>query len=80
MSRLRRTHLRQTQNPPLLSKYSVDDNDDFVVDDEVTFGRNIRSREFGKIIHENDILSDYVKFRLWLARQLALGKFEKVWG
>lgn len=24
-------------------------------------------------------LSDYVKFRLWLARQLAMKKFEQVW-
>ena len=25
-------------------------------------------------------LSDYVKFRLWLARQLALKKFDEKWG
>jgi hypothetical protein len=27
-----------------------------------------------------DDLSDYVKFRLWLARQLALKKYEETWG
>jgi hypothetical protein len=27
-----------------------------------------------------DDLSDYVKFRLWLARQLALKKFNEKWG
>lgn len=25
-------------------------------------------------------LSDYVKFRLWLARQLAMKKYEETWG
>ena len=80
---LRKTHLTQTQKlqhrPP--SKLSLDGNDDLIIDDEVTFGRNLKSRDFGKIIHEEDVeLSDYVKFRLWLARQLALKKYQETWG
>jgi hypothetical protein len=30
--------------------------------------------------HDEDNLSDHVKFRLWLARQLALKKFDEVHG
>ena len=56
---------------------SLDDNDDFIVDDEVTFGRNRRAEQFGKVVHEDVELSDYVKFRLWLARQLAMRAYEK---
>ena len=74
----RKTHQKQTQSQPL-SKFDLDDSD-LIIDDELTFGRNLRSREFGKIIHEDLELSDYVKFRLWLARQLALKKFEEVHG
>ena len=82
MSLLRKTLLKQTQKPLLVSKFGIDDdNDDIVVDDEITFGRNLRARDFGKIIHEDDVeLSDYVKFRLWLARQLALRKYEETHG
>jgi len=78
VSLLRKTHLKQTQKP--LSKHGLDDNDDLVVDDEVTFGRNRRASEFGKIVDEDLELSDYVKFRLWLARHLALMKFKEVHG
>ena len=59
-----------------LSKNDLDDSY-IVVDDEVTFGRNRNLHKFGKVI-DND-LSDYVKFRLWLARQLALKKYNKTW-
>ena len=72
----RRTHLKQTQS--LLfqqSKFDLEDSD-LILDDEVTFGRNRRSQEFGKVV-EDDELSDYVKFRLWLARQLAMRAYEK---
>jgi len=74
----RRTHLKQTQS--LLfqqSKFDLEDSD-LIIDDEVTFGRNRHSAEFGKIVE--DELSDYVKFRLWLARQLALKKYKEVHG
>ena len=67
---------QQTPKPP----NNLDDNDDFVIDDEVTFGRNLRSRDFGKIVHEDVELSDHVKFRLYLARMLALKKHQAVWG
>ena len=72
--------LRKTQKPLLRPLSNLEENDDFVVDDEVTFGRNLRSRYFGKIIHEDIDLSDHVKFRLWLARQLALKKYTEIWG
>jgi hypothetical protein len=73
----RRTHLKQTQS--LLhqqSKFDLEDSD-LIIDDEVTFGRNRRSEEFGKVVE--DELSDYVKFRLWLARQMALAKYKEKW-
>ena len=73
----RRTHLKQTQS--LLfqqSKFDLEDSD-LIIDDEVTFGRNRRSTEFGKVVE--DELSDYVKFRLWLARQLAMAKYKEKW-
>ena len=71
----RRTHLKQTQS--LLfqqSKFDLDDSD-LIIDDEVTFGRNLKARNFGKVIEDD--LSDYVKFRLWLARQLAMRAYKK---
>jgi hypothetical protein len=73
----RRTHLKQTQS--LLfqqSKFDLEESD-LILDDEVTFGRNRRSAEFGKVVE--DELSDYVKFRLWLARQLAMAKYKEKW-
>ena len=73
----RRTHLKQTQS--LLfqqSKFDLEDSD-LIIDDEVTFGRNRRSTEFGKVVE--DELSEYVKFRLWLARQLAMAKYKEKW-
>jgi len=53
------------------------DDSDFEFNDEVTFGRNRRSAEFGKLIDDELELSDHVKFRLWLARQLALAKYRE---
>jgi len=73
----RRTHLKQTQSLlPQQSKFDLDGSD-LIIDDEVTFGRNLKSRNFGKVV--KDELSDYVKFRLWLARQLALAKYKEKW-
>ena len=51
------------------------DDSDLIIDDEVTFGRNLKARDFGKLVEED--LSDYVKFRLWLARQLAMRAYDK---
>jgi hypothetical protein len=73
----RRTHLKQTQS--LLfqqSKFDLEDSD-LIIDDEVTFGRNLKSRDYGKVV--DDELSDYVKFRLWLARQRAMAKYKEKW-
>ena len=77
MSLLRKTHLKQTPKP-LLQRSDLDDAV-LVVDDEVTFGRNLRARDFGKVVDEDPELSDRVKFRLWLARQLALKKHRETW-
>ena len=75
--KLKRQLKQNQQKPLLLSNHGLDDNDDIVVDDEVTFGRNRRASEFGKVVDEDPILTDYVKFRLWLARQLAMRAYEK---
>ena len=78
MSLQRKTHLKQTQKPLLQqSNFDLEDSD-LIIDDEVTFGRNLRSRDFGKLVEEE--LSDYVKFRLWLARQLAMKAYEQAHG
>jgi len=76
----RKTHLKQTQSQPLRqqSKFDLEDSD-LIIDDEVTYGRNRRSQEFGKLV-EDDELSDYVKFRLWLSRQIALAKYREAHG
>ena len=80
MSLQRKSQLKQTQKPLLQqSKFDLDDSD-LIIDDEVTFGRNLKARNFGKIVDEDPELSDYVKFRLWLARQLAMKKFYQVHG
>jgi hypothetical protein len=75
----RRTHLNQTQSQPLRQQSKFDlDGSDLIIDDELTFGRNRRSEQFGKVVH-SDELSEYVKFRLWLARQLAMAKYKEKW-
>jgi hypothetical protein len=74
----RKSQLKQTQKPLLQrSNFGLDDSD-LILDDEVTYGRNRRAEAFGKVIEDD--LSDYVKFRLWLARQLALKKYQETWG
>lgn len=40
-------------------------------------------RRFGLVTtteHNDDAVSDYVKTRLWLARQIALARFQKLYG
>ena len=74
--KLKRQLKPNQQKPLLLSNFGEDDNDDIIVDDDVTFGRNRKAGEYGKLVH-SDELSDYVKFRLWLARQLAMRAYEK---
>ncbi len=78
MTLQRKTHLKQTQS--LLfqqNKFDLEDSD-LIIDDEITFGRNRKSGEFGQVVE--DELSDYIKFRLWLARQRAMAKYLEVWG
>jgi hypothetical protein len=72
--------LSRNQQKPLLSNFLVDEDDVIIVDDDVTFGRNRQANQFGKLVHDKDQLSDHVKFRLWLARQLALKKYQETWG
>ncbi len=54
-------------------------NDDgFLIDDEDIYVQYRRPEVKDKpSIEDDDELSDYVKFRLFLARQLALEKFRK---
>ena len=75
MSLLRKSQLKQTQKP-LLPQSDLEE-DDIVVDDDVTFGRNRQSKQFGKVVHEDDDLSDYVKIRLALARERALQAYRE---
>ena len=78
MNLLRKSQLKQTQKPLLQqSNFGLDDSD-LILDDEITFGRNLKARDFGKVV-EDDELSDYVKFRLWLARQRAMAKYKEKW-
>jgi hypothetical protein len=71
---LRKSQLKQTQKP--LSKLDLEDSD-LIVDDEITVGRNLKARNFGKLVEDD--LSDYVKFRLWLARQRAMAAYKEKW-
>ncbi len=74
MTLLRKSQLKQTQKP--LSKLDLEDSD-LIVDDEITVGRNLKARNFGKLVEDD--LSDYVKFRLWLARQRAMAAYKEKW-
>jgi hypothetical protein len=75
VSLLRKT----TRKSQLRSNPKGLDDSDFEVNDEVTFGRNRQAKQFGNVV-EDDELSDHVKFRLWLARQIALAKYREVHG
>ena len=58
--------------------FGLDDSDDDVVqNDDLATG--YRRRDLNKIEHEDGI-SDYVRWRLFLARQLALFKYREKWG
>jgi hypothetical protein len=72
-------------NPSRLS-YLINGNTfGYLIDDEdILSGYRIDTRirrpiEESKLDNDDD-LSDYVKFRLWLARQLALRKYNEKWG
>jgi len=73
---LRKTQLKQTQNQPLSNRL-LEDSNSLIIDDEIVFGRNLQARKFGQIV--DDDLSDYVRWRLWRARQIALAKYKEKW-
>ena len=76
--KLRRQLRQSQQKPQLLSNFGIDDNDDIIVDDDVTFGRNRQAKKFGKVVHDEDTeLSPYVKIRLALARMKAMDAYKK---
>jgi predicted helicase len=78
VSLLRKSQQKQTPKP-LRPQNNLDDDTDFIIDDEVKFGRNIQSRNFGKIVHEDVNLSDYVTVRLAVARAKAMEAYRKRW-
>jgi hypothetical protein len=56
--------------------FGIDDNDDDIVqNDDLATG--YRRRDLTKIEHEDDV-SEYVRWRLFLARQLAMMKYREV--
>lgn len=76
--KLKRQQKQNQQKPLLLSNFGIDDNDDIIVDDDVTFGRNRQAKKFGKVVHDEDTeLSSYVKIRLALARMKAMQAYKK---
>ena len=56
--------------------HRADDLDDALEDDIIT---SYRRRDLNKIEHEDGI-SEHVRWKLFLARQLALLKHKQVWG
>ena len=75
MSLLRKT-TRKSQ--PRSNPKGLDDSE-FEINDEITFGRNRQSTQFGKLIHEDDDLSDYVIDRLAQARARAMDAYRAKW-
>jgi hypothetical protein len=52
-----------------------------VYDDDIYVGYSRRPQDFRFIpVDDDEELSDYVKFRLWFARQMALKRYEEKWG
>ena len=69
-------HLPRTLRP--LSNLDLDDNDDTDYSDELDL--QVGYRRSIPVVTEPDVeIDDYVRTRLWLARQLALLKFEQTW-
>jgi hypothetical protein len=52
--KLKRQLRQSQQKPQLLSNFGIDDNDDIIVDDDVTFGRNRQAKKFGKVVRDED--------------------------
>jgi hypothetical protein len=68
---------RKTTLKGEIVRYGLND-DEIVIDDDITFGRNRNKIKLQQ--EDQDELSDYVKFRLFLARQLAMRKYHQTWG
>lgn len=75
MSLLRKT---TRKNQPRSNPKGLDDSE-YEVNDEITFGRNRQSERFGKLVHDDDDLSDYVMARLALARAKAMDAYRAKW-
>ena len=77
MPKVTRLHLPRTLRP--LSNLDLDGIDDTDYSDELDL--QVGYRRSTPIVTEPDLeLDDYVKTRLWLARQLAVAKHQEVWG
>ncbi len=69
-------HLPRTRKP--LSNYDLDHNDDTDYSDELDL--QVGYRRCIPIVTEPEVeIDDYVRTRLWLARQLAILKFQQTW-
>jgi hypothetical protein len=71
-------HQLHQQQPQLASDIEDSDDDGY---DEIDIYVAYRRPE---LVHEktklDSDLSEHIKFRLWLARQLALAKYQEKWG
>jgi hypothetical protein len=72
--------LSQLRSNPLSLDDSDDDDSDDFPDIQIAYRRPNLIQCNDKCDHQDEDLSDHVKFRLWLARQIALKKFNEVHG
>lgn len=68
---------RSLQQSKALDAEPEDDDDDFDLDVQVAYRD---PRVAGKRKQTNEDVSDYVSFRLELARENALTKYREIWG
>ena len=70
-------HLPRTLRPP--SNLGLDGDDDTDYSEELDL--QVGYRRSIPIVTEPEVeIDDYVRTRLWLARQLAVAKHQEVWG
>ena len=62
----------------LINIHGIPPSDLYFTDEDCIVNSRISSQKIENI--DDDDLSDYVKFRLWLARQLAMKKYYEKWG
>jgi hypothetical protein len=73
--------LRQLpQQHPQLSNLCFDDDDDGTTVEDLDLHTGFRRPEVVKNDWDDFPINDYVKLRLFLARQMALRAYEEVWG